>query len=72
MSDYFFKMCDARSELAESRVTIENLVRVIENRTFLSSAAGLDSYKIQKEVSIKLAKEQIEKISLQLETDIHA
>lgn len=59
INDYFFQMCDARGELASSRVTIENLVRAIE----------IDS-PIQKEVSVKLAKEQIEKISSMLEKSI--
>ncbi len=60
-SDFFFQMVDARGELAASRVTLENLVRAIE----------IDST-IQKEVCMKLAKEQIEKISTLLETDINA
>jgi hypothetical protein len=59
-NDFFFEMVDARGELAASRVTLENLVRAIE----------IDS-KIQKDVCVKLAKEQIEKISTLLSQDIH-
>ena len=59
-NDFFFQMVDARGELAASRVTLENLVRAIE----------IDST-IQKEVCMKLAKEQIEKISTLLSQDIH-
>ena len=58
-NDFFFQMVDARGELAASRVTLENLVRAIE----------IDST-IQKEVCMKLAKEQIEKISSMLEAGI--
>ena len=56
MKDYFFEMCDARGELAGSRVTIENLIRAIE----------IDS-PILKLASLKLAKEQIESINKALE-----
>lgn len=60
-NDFFFQMSDARGELAASRVVLENLVRAIE----------IDS-EIQKEVCMKLAKDQIETITILLETDIHA
>ena len=60
-NDFFFQMSDARGELAASRVVLENLVRAIE----------IDS-EIQKEVCMKLAKDQIETITVLLETDIHA
>jgi len=55
VKDYFFEFVDARGELAASRVTLENLVRAIE----------IDS-PTQKEVCLRLAKEQIEAITEQL------
>mgnify|MGYP001108639837 CR=1 FL=1 len=59
-NDYFFQMVDARGELAATRVTLENLVRAIEIES-----------PIQTEVSLKLAKEQIEVITTLLEKEIH-
>ena len=57
-NDFFFQMVDARGQLAATRVTLESLVRAVE----------MDS-PIQKEVSLKLAKEQIETITTLLEKE---
>jgi len=57
MKDYFFDYCDARSELAGSRVTIETLMNAVESK-----------HEIMLEVALKLAKEQIESINKALET----
>lgn len=58
MHDYFFDFVEVRGELAASKVSLENLVRAIE----------IDS-PIQKEVCLRLAKEQIEAITEQLAKD---
>jgi len=57
--DFFFKMVDARGELAATRVVLQNLVEAIETDSPL-----------QTEVSLKLAKKQIEVIITLLETSI--
>jgi len=51
MKDYFFDYCDARAELAGSRVTIETLMNAVEGK-----------HAIMLEVALKLAKEQIASI----------
>jgi len=56
MKDYFFDYCDARAELAGSRVTIENLVRALEIES-----------PILKLASLKMAKQQLASINKALE-----
>lgn len=67
MNDYFFKMVDARAELAASRVSLETLVTAIEQAPELRSSSQL-----LLDVAVKLAKEQIETNTKILEADIHA
>jgi len=57
MKGYFVEYCDARSELAGSRVTLEPLMNAVESK-----------HEIMLEVALKLAKEQIESINKALET----
>jgi len=56
MKDYFLDYCDARAELAGSRVTIENLVRALEIES-----------PILKLASLKMAKQQLASINKALE-----
>jgi len=59
MNDYFFEMCDARAELAGSRVTIETLMNAVEGDPVMRKAG---KHAIGLEVALKLAKQQIESI----------
>jgi len=59
MNDYFFEMCDARAELAGSRVTIETLMNAVEGDPVMMKAG---KKAIMLEVALKLAKEQIASI----------
>ena len=59
MNDYFFKMCDARSELAGSRVTMETLMNAVEGDPVMQKAG---KHAIGLQVALKLAKEQIASI----------
>jgi hypothetical protein len=59
MNDYFFEMCDARAELAGSRVTIETLMNAVEGDPVMMKAGRKA---IMLEVALKLAKEQIASI----------
>jgi hypothetical protein len=67
MNDFFFKMVDARGELAASRVALENLVSAIEKSPELPVTSQL-----LLDVAVKLAKEQIETNTKMLESDIYA
>ena len=66
MNDYFFEMCDARAELAGSRVTIETLMNAVEGDPVMMKAG---KKAIMLEVALKLAKEQIESIDTVLKKD---
>jgi len=59
MNDYFFEMCDARAELAGSRVTIETLMNAVEGDPVMRKAG---KHAIMLEIALKLAKQQIESI----------
>ena len=52
MSDYFFEMCAARSELAASKALLEVMVKAIETESEISR-------EIQIGACINIAKEQI-------------
>ena len=66
MNDYFFEMCDARAELAGSRVTIETLMNAVEGDPVMRKAG---KHAIMLEVALKLAKEQIESIDTVLKKE---
>ena len=66
MNDYFFEMCDARAELAGSRVTIETLMNAVEGDPVMMKAG---KKAIMLEVALKLAKEQIASIDTVLKKD---
>lgn len=54
MSDYFFEMCDARAQLAGSRVVIENLIK---------SLTEMEGNVIFRDVSIQCAEDQLNEIN---------
>ena len=66
MNDYFFEMCDARAELAGSRVTMETLMNAVEGDPVMMKAG---KKAIMLEVALKLAKEQIASIDTVLKKD---
>lgn len=66
MKDYFFDYCDARAELAGSRVTIETLMNAVEGDPVMRKAG---KHAIMLEVALKLAKEQLESINNHLKKE---
>ena len=66
MKDYFFDYCDARAELAGSRVTIETLMNAVEGDPVMRKA-GKHAFML--EVALKLAKEQMESIDNHLKKE---
>ena len=63
MKDYFFDFVEARSELAASKVSLENLVLAIEKELPETRETLMDVY-------LKLAKEQVVVIKKLLEKEV--
>ena len=61
MNDYFFECSDARAELAGCRVVIENLIKA------LTEESNSDIFR---NVSLEIAKEQVETINKILDKKI--
>ena len=62
MSDSFYKMCDARGELAGTRVVLESLIEALE----------VGDNPIMTAVALSTAKQKIVDINNELNKDIHS